>query len=533
MQNHSSFIITLAGIALFMFGMSLASKYLQKLAANRLRSLLARLSEKPILGVGVGIALTVMIQSSGAVTSMLVGLGSAGVITLQQVMSIILGATIGTTITVQLLSFKVAQYGLPLFTFSFTIFFLTHMRTLRRVMGVFMGFGLIFWGLEMIGDGTQVLRQTDLFTNSLSYLKENPLWAIMATAFFTAVVHSSAVTIGFAMTLAQADLLSLSDAIIWVYGANIGTTATALLASSGGNYIGKQVAWAHCFYKIIGVVIFYFFTDLFAGIIGGTFIERDIANAHTFFNLLVALAFFPFISKGSLLIEKLFPPSDKEKQFGVKYLKRVDFESPTIAVSHAEREAMRLADIVLSMIEDSLKLLRGRNQDLEESIKERDNKVDLLNREINLFLAKHVEDTDEEIYMRMLKVMSFATDMESAADVIDTRIKSLAMKMHNYKLDFGKEGWKDLEDLHDTVVSTSRMSVSSFQMQEVKLMKNVVELEREIRSFEATLREAHLTRLTRGLRDSINASSIHLDMIYEYRRLVGIMTNHAYVCLKE
>lgn len=395
-----------------------------------------------------------------------------------------------------------------------------------------MGFGLIFWGLEMIGTGTYFLRNTDFFTQSLGYLKQNPLWAIVATAFFTAVVHSSAVTIGFAMTLAASQQLSLSDAIIWVYGANIGTTATALLASSGGNYIGKQVAWAHCFYKILGVLLFYFFTDHLAQWIPGATIERNVANAHTAFNIVVALLFFPFISKGAQWIEKLFPPSAKEKQFGVKYLKRTDFESPAIAVAHAEREALRLADIVVSMIEDSIKLLAGRNQDLEESIKERDNRVDLLNREINLFLAKQMGDIDESTYMKMLKVMSFATDLESAADVIDNRIKTLAYKMYNLKVNFSDEGWKELKDLHTTVLNTSKMSLSSFQLQDMGLMQKVLALHKEIRAFETTLREAHLTRLTKGQRESINTSSIHLDIIYEYRRIVGLMVNHAYVALR-
>ncbi|RME17718.1 MAG: Na/Pi cotransporter family protein, partial [Bdellovibrio sp.] len=285
--------MTIAGISFFMYGMTLASENLQKLAANKIRGLISKLSDRPIVGVFVGILLTILIQSSGAVTSMLVGLGTAGVVTLQQVMGVILGTAIGTTITVQILSLNVAQYGLPLFTFAFVFYFLSKKRPFRRAMAVVMGFGLIFYGLELIGQGTQAIRETNYFINSLEYFKENPVVAIIVTAIFTAIVHSSAVTVGFAMSLAASGLISLTDAIYWVYGANIGTTATALVASLGGNYIARQIAWAHCFYKTASVFLFYFFTSQFAQWIQSSHIQRDVANSHTIFNIIAALIFLP------------------------------------------------------------------------------------------------------------------------------------------------------------------------------------------------------------------------------------------------
>jgi len=167
-----------------MFGMSLASEHLQKLLANRMRDLLAKLSENHMYGIAVGVGLTLMIQSSGAVTSMLVGLGSAGVVSLSQVMSVILGTTIGTTFTVQLLSFNIAQYGMPIFSFAFIIYFIAHKKALKHTMSVVMGFGLIFWGLELIGIGTHSLREAEFFIDFLGFLKENPLMAIIATSAF-------------------------------------------------------------------------------------------------------------------------------------------------------------------------------------------------------------------------------------------------------------------------------------------------------------------------------------------------------------
>ena len=391
-EQHGPLLYMFAGIAVFMYGMTMASENLQNLAGNRVRDLLGKLSDRPILGVGIGIILTFLIQSSSAVTTMLVGLGKAGVVNLAPVMGVLVGSAVGTTLTVQLLSLNISQYGLGVFTCAFFVYFLTDKRVLRQVMGVFMGFGLIFWGIEIIGIGTSDLRQANIFMGILDYLQAYPIWAIVLTAVFTAVVHSSAVTIGFAMSLANSGAIGLTDAIFWVYGANIGTTATGLVASIGGNHVGRQVAWAHFFYKALSVVMFFFFTEAFAQMIATGWAARDIANAHTAFNIIAALVFLFFIKWGTRGIEMMFPPLGSEKEFSVKYLSRHDTQNISIALSYAEREVMRMGDIVITMIRDSVKLLENRNVDLEESIVERDNKVDLLHREINLFVAEHVSE---------------------------------------------------------------------------------------------------------------------------------------------
>ena len=297
--DHSIFMTVFAGTCFFMFGMSLASDNLQKLAANRIRDLISKISTKPLVGVLTGVAVTFCVQSSGAMTSMLVGLGTAGVISLPQVMGIILGTGVGTTLTVQLLSFKVAQFGLSIFAIAFSTYFLTSKPVVKRIMGAFMGFGLMFWGLELMGVGANALKEVDFIVESLTYFKENPLFMLAMAAGITALVHSSAVVIGLAMSLAASGLIDLVDAFYWVYGANVGTTATAIMASLGGNHVGRQVAWAHCFHKTAMVAIFYYFTPYVAEFVGSGQAFRDVANAHLFFNVAGAVLFFPFIGKGA------------------------------------------------------------------------------------------------------------------------------------------------------------------------------------------------------------------------------------------
>jgi len=533
MSNHSIIVLILGGTAFFLLGMSIASDNLQSLAANRVRDIIAKLSSRPFLGIFAGIGITVLVQSSGAVTSMLVGLGTAGVVTLPQVMGIILGTGIGTTITTQLLSLNIAELGLPIFAVAFTVHFLTHKKTLSRVMQVVMGFGLMFWGLEVIGWGTAELKNVSLFTSSLEYLRANPFAMLLMVAVFTAMVHSSAAAVGIAMSMASAGLIDLSDAFFWVYGANIGTTATGLLAASGGNVIGRQVAWAHCLHKVVMVLLFYFVTPYAAALIDTGVAARDVANAHLLFNVVGAILFFPFIKQGAALIEKIITPSPHEKEFSVKYLDRINFESPSVVLAHAERECLRMADIVSSMIRDSLLILRNDNPDLAEDLRARDNKVDMLNREISLFITKYMDSTDGTLHRHMVRLFGYASDLESAADVIDNSILELARKKHSLKVEFSDDGWRELENLHEAVMEVTSLSVSCFQLQSKDLAAKVVFKKRVIRKMEKTMREAHISRLVAGRQESINTSSIHLDVLSDYRRVVGLLANHVYAFLRD
>lgn len=516
-----------------MLGMNTASENLQKLAADRIRDIVTALAKKPFYGVFLGVCLTMILQSSGAVTSMLVGLGSAAVISLQQVMSVILGTAIGSTLTVQILSFDVAQFGLPTFALSFFVYFMARRRALKTAAAAVMGFGMLFFGLEMIKIGTANLRDMEQFQSMVHTLSENPFYATLLTAFFTAVVHSSAVTILLGMTLTAHGLISMHDCIYWIFGANIGTTATALMAAAGGNYVGRQVAWAHAIYKIVGVLIFFPFAGLIADWFSNGSVERDVANINTIYNLVAAVLFYPFIGKGAELVEKWFPPGPDEVQFSVKYLKKKDWESPSVIVAHAEREALRMADIVTGMIEESLKMFRREDPELIESIRRHDDQADLLARELNLYLAQQIDQAPEGLRKQMLKLMYFVTDLEAAADVVDNQLLELAQKKHHLKVDFSDEGWRDLEELSTAVSQIAHMAIACYQTQDKDLAAKVIFHKRNIRKLEAKMRENHVTRLTKGTPESIRTSSIHLDVLGEYRRIVGLLSNHVYSLLKD
>ncbi|MEQ1877122.1 MAG: Na/Pi cotransporter family protein [Bdellovibrionia bacterium] len=532
-SSHTHLMVLFAGIAFFMYGMSLASDYLQRLMANRVRHLMNRLADRHFIAIVVGILLTVLLQSSGAVTSMLVGLGSAGVVNLTQVMGVIIGTAVGTTITVQIISFNIAQWGLGCFIFSFMVFFTSNRRIIKNIAGVCMGFGLIFYGLELMGQATQYFKTVPLLMEGITYLRKEPFVAFLATTAITAFVHSSAVVIGMAMTLAQSDLISLYDAMFWVYGANVGTTATGLMAAIGANYVGRQVAWAHAFYKIFTVAICAAVTLPLVAFIE-LFNEnpiRDIANGHTILNIIGAVIFYPFISKGAQIIEKMFPPSESEREFGTKFLQNDAAHTPSLAYAQAVRESLRMGDIVVSMVRDSIRLFESEDPELIDDVHQRDNKVDLLFREIKTFLIR-TPDKDGQINRQVFELLSFVTDLESAADIVEKNILDLAEKKNRLKVEFSEAGWSEIKVVHKLVLELITQSLSCFQLHDAGLADNVIEAKRALRVKEREFREHHLERLNKGLKATINTSSIHLELLGDYRRIAGLFSNHAYAIFK-
>lgn len=520
-------VILIAGVALFLYGLSLASQSLEKIMATKISALMNKVSQSQFLAINVGILLTTLMQSSGAVTSMLVSLGSARVVTLRQVMGVIIGTAIGSTLTVQLISLDIAHYALPIFIFGFAIYFKSKKAPFRNIGLSIMGFGLLFLGLKFISQSSQFFVENPLMVDVLSIVRGNWTYSLTISTLFCIMVQSSAVTVGLAMSLASAGAISLHDAMVWVYGANLGTTSVALIAAANSNHVGKQVAWAHLFYKLMSVIIFAPFTyylEDFLNIFGAS-VGRSVANWHMFFNIFSAILFYPFINKGADLIERFFQPDPKEN-FGTKFVTLNTYQSSALAISYAQREIMRTADLVLSMIRDSVKLFERVDPAVIESIKERDNRVDLLYRETKMFLLDHANKGNSAVNQNIMNMIMFLSDLERAADAIDINMVALAIKKNALRLEFSPEGFEEIKSMHEQVYKVATMAVNSYQSKE--LCDEAIQLKRDLAKIETQMRENHILRLNKGMRESINTSSIHLDLLSEYRRIASLLCNHAY-----
>src|SRR6266576_1580948 len=376
----------LGGTALLLYGVRLVGEGLQRAAGTRLRHVLSTLTGNRIKSLLVGAGVTAVLQSSSATTVMLVGFASAGLLSLRQTIGVILGADVGTTVTVQLLAFDLLAVS-PLVVFLGWVTSAIGRGTVRYIGQAVLGFGFLFLGMKLVADGTAPLATSGLFRDLLTALTGQPLILFLVAAVFTALVRSSAAVIGLALSLAASGIMPLSGAIPIIFGANIGTAATALFAAIGQNAEALRVAAAHAAFKVVGVILFVPFAGLFTDLVAQTApdVPRQIANAHTLFNVILAAVFLPFTNIAADLFTRLVPDR-ATKATGAIYLNPQTIDTPAVALGQALRETLRMGDVVLQSLRDSLTVLEHNDEGLQREVISRDDVIDRLEEDIKQFL---------------------------------------------------------------------------------------------------------------------------------------------------
>jgi phosphate:Na+ symporter len=516
---------------LLLYGIRLLNDGLQNAAGPRIRSLLRSLTSSRLAAVGAGAFITGLIQSSSATSVMLVGFVSAGLMSFRQTLAVILGADIGATLTVQLIAFHIGDYALLLAGAGLSITLFAKRRQFRNIGNGLLGFGFVFLSIRIMSDATAPLRESDLFREVLVALVGSPFTGILLSAVFTALIHSSAATIGIALALAANGLIPLDGAIHLVLGANIGTCSTALMASLRSPAEARRVAWAHVLFKVLGVGLLAFALPAFEKLVvfSTPDLMRQIANAHTAFNVLIAVLFLPTLGLIARLVEKLVPESPGEKKFGPKYLDEHVLGTPSLALSQATREALRASDIVKEMLIDSIKAFQVDDPGLISGIKDRDNLVDILDRQIRLYLTRLSSSSLTESQSRRAVALLEATrDLENIGDIIDRNVMPLALKRINKGLMFSQEGMDEIIAFHKKLVDNFDMAISAFSAHDRELARRVLRNKEEIEALERELTQNHLERLRKGLRESIETSHIHLDVISNYARINSLITHIIY-----
>jgi phosphate:Na+ symporter len=519
-------------MALLLYGMQLAGEALQRAAGARLRQILTHLTANRISALLTGAGVTALIQSSTATTVMLIGFVQAGLLSLHQAMGIILGADVGTTLTVQLLAFKIYDSALLLVGLGFSVLFVARRRLVKDLGQAGLGFGLIFLGLKLMIEGMEPLRANALVAQVLLTFAENPILGVTVAAAFSALVHSSAATIGLALALSGHGLLPLAGAVPLVLGANIGTCATALAASLGSTTEAKRVAVAHIGFKLLGAAIVLPFLDPFVAFTAASAADpaRQIANAHTLFNVGISLLFLPFQGPAARLITALVPDRpEEEARFRTRYLDERFADQPSLAIGQASREALRMADIVQGMFRDAAGVFRGGSQELLEDVERRDDQVDYLEREIKLYLTRLDKQTmTEDLSRREIALLGFIGNLENIGDIIDKNLMELARKKLYQGRRFSEPGEAELMDFHGQIGKNLERALVAFATGDRSLAREVLDNRAVIRQRERELRQSHLDRLRAGLAESVETSEIHLDVLTNLKRINSHITAVAY-----
>jgi phosphate:Na+ symporter len=515
------------GVGLFVYGMKVAGGGLQKVAGRRLRSILDTLTSTPLRGTLIGALMAATIQSSSATTVMLVGFVNASLMTLTQAIGLVYGANIGTTFTVQLIAFRVADYSLLFVGMGVFFSLMKRNRVVQYVGQSCLGFGLIFLGLKVLGDTTEPLRAYPVFVESLVAMGTYPLLGIAVSAVFTGIIQSSAATIGIAMVLAGQGLLDLAAVIPIILGADIGTCSTALLSSIGSSREGKRVAFAHLLYNVIGTVLVYPFIHLFRDLIllfsdpFTSSISRQIANGHMLFKVLNTLVLLPLTVPFRKLVILMIPiVPELERIFEVRYLDRQVLSTPEIALGEAYREAERMGHRVLQMLQQSMQVFRDGDDLLRVKIKTMDNEVDFLDDAITRYLTTLAQsDLTPEQSEREVSLLYIVDDLEHIGDLIDKSLMELARKKMDLRLRFSREGEEEISLMHGKVWANLHLAVESFSAWDVAEGRRVLEELPHINKLEAELRFAHIGRLHEGLQESLDTSAIHLDVISTLKQI--------------
>ncbi len=538
-------ITLLGGLGMFIFGMNLMGDTLQRWAGSKMRSILSFFTRNRVVGMISGIIITFTLQSSSACTVLLVGFVNSGLMTLAQTIGVILGADIGTTLTVQLIAFDVGQFALAFVFLGFVCIFFTKNVGLNYLGKVLIGFGLLFYGLKVMGDSMSPLSRYQPFIDLLQRSTANPFAGLAVATLITAIIQGSAATIAIAIGLSMQTvigpdgtpepLLGLREAIPIIYGANIGTTITAGLAAIGTTRDAKRVAIAHTMFKIGGVVIFMFFigplADLISSIGGG--VNRQIANAHTVFNVAMAALFLPFTAFFGTLIMKILPVQpEKEEAFKPKYLASDLTRTPGIALEQTKKEIGRAAEIAVGMSDNTIEVFKRKDAAFVDTLKEENRKIEILEAAIRPYLAEiGAQELSENNAAFAVMLLNISNEYREMGNTIAQDILPLTRTFIENDLFFSPEGWAQLQEFQSSVAADVRDATRAFIENDTKLAEEVTQRKPALVRLEKKLIKEHFERLSKGMAESVETSTLHMGLMGGLRRVNSYATNIAYAVL--
>ncbi|MFH1684561.1 MAG: Na/Pi cotransporter family protein [Candidatus Margulisiibacteriota bacterium] len=479
-----------------------------------------------------------MIQSSSATTVMLIGFVQAGLLTLRQSIGVILGANIGTTITAQIIAFKIHKFSLPAIGLGVLLYLFVPRKNIKYFGQVLLGFGLLFFGLAIMTDVFGPLKDSPEFRQLFVTFSKNPLLAVLAGAVFTMVIQSSSATVGITMTLAGVGLLDFVTAFAVILGDNIGTTITAQLAALNANVTAKRTAWAHTLFKVFGAAymlalmgiqvkgkpVFLYFVDLITpgNVWLGQNMERHVANTHTIFNIINGIIFIPLAGVMVFIVTKLVRGEVEVIEHGTKYLDSRMLVTPEIAIGQAKKEIIRMADYAKQQLDLSIKSIFAKNhrerEQLFEKVKRREEVVNLLEREITSFLINiDQQSITEEMARTTAAYLHLIHDIERIGDISENIIDLIVLKEEE-NIKFTETADRELRQLSHYVDKSIELTVTAFETWDKKLAEEALEMEGRIDATEQNYRDNHIARVGQGKCEP-TAGIVFLDILSNLERV--------------
>lgn len=519
----------LGGLGLFLYGMHVMSSGLQKVAGSKLKDIISMLTANRVMGVMVGALVTAIVQSSSATTVMVVGFVNAGMMQLTQAASLIMGANIGTTITAQIISFKIDKYAPIIIGVAVGVWLFTKNRKTKQMAEAFIGFGMLFIGMKMMGDALRPMREFEAFHTMLVSFATHPFMGILAGFAITVVVQSSTASTGILLALAMEGLIPIESGLPILFGINLGTTTTAIISSVGANKTAKRAAAFHFLFNVIGTVIFvtllrqptyHLVTYLSPGDV-----PRQIANAHTFFNVTTTVILLPFTSMLIKAAFKMVPGGDEAIQ-GVKYIDDRILSTPAIALGAAIKETLHMGKTAGQTLHASMDAIFNKDQKKIDEVMRVERITNELEREISGYLVKlsnsNLSATSRETVDGLFNTIN---DIERVGDHSENLAELAQFKLDG-NLQFSPEAIEELREISTLTIEAYETSLTAMVKLDENMVNEVLRKEKEVDRLEKRFRGNHISRL--NAHQCIPSSGvIFLDMISNLERISDHAANIA------
>lgn len=517
------------GVALLLWGLHMVHSGIVRAFGARMRCFLGNVLKSRFHALMAGIGVTAILQSSTATALMLSSFSASGLVDLAPALAVMLGANVGTTLIVQLLSFDSSAVA-PLLLVTGVVTFKRGSKTIVKDLGrVAIGLGLMLLSLHTLLDSLAPAEHAPIVRDLFSAITGEPLLTLLLGAVFTWAAHSSVATILLTMSLAYSHFVTPAAALALVLGANLGSALNPLMEGVGSeNPAHRRMPLGNLVNRLVGCIIF---LPLLAPIV--TLLEsidpnpvRLAADFHTLFNIIMALAFIFLLGPFAKMLERLLPEVKTTTNPAVPiYLDEGVIETPPVALACAARETMRVGDLIDSMLEQTMTAILTNDRKLVAEVCQKDNAVDRLHEAIKLYVVKITHDSlDEQEGQRAMEILSLAINLEHIGDIIDKNLMELASKKIKRRLRFSIEGAAELQAFHRIVRDNLKLAMTIFLSGDVKSARQLLEEKSRIRALEFSASENHIARLKEGRIESIETSSLHLDILRDLKRI------HSHIC---
>ncbi|MCX2826273.1 Na/Pi cotransporter family protein [Bacillus pseudomycoides] len=515
----------IGGLGIFLFGIKYMGDGLQQAAGDRLRDILDRFTTNPLMGVLAGMLVTVLIQSSSGTTALTVGLVSAGFMTLRQAIGVIMGANIGTTVTAFIIGIKIGEYALPIMAVGAILLFFFKNKKVQSLGQVVFGFGMLFFGLELMSTGMKPLRSLESFQELTVSMSNSPVLGVIVGTIFTLIVQSSSATIGILQELFGQGAIDLKAALPVLFGDNIGTTITAVLAAIGTSIAARRAALVHVIFNIVGTIIFTILLVPFTNLIQyfqtslNLNPEMTIAVAHGTFNVTNAIIQFPFIAVLAWIVTKIIRGEDAAIDFKPQHLNPIFIEqSPAIALTEAQKEIIRMAEFSLHGLKEATQFLNTKEKKHADMATQLEGAINNLDRKIMEYLVllseKPLSPMDSEKHSVLASVVG---DIERVGDHVENVVELVDSQISN-RVTLSDEAMAELNEMLELTISTLQDAIGALTNFDTELAQTVITKERKIDQMERVLRKRHVLRLNERS-CSGDASIIFIDMVSNLERI--------------